>query len=97
MNKNNNNNRFEGHNTNDDQSQHAGIGRSLRDYLQSDWTTQSFCIIFFLNIGYFEIKSSVVQLLSKLHEMDIESPYLHLHEFEEVSIIINLKNISAEN
>lgn len=62
-NGNNNNNGFESHNTHDDHSQYGGIGRSLYDYLQPDQITQHSCIIFLLNIEYFEITYEAVQIL----------------------------------
>lgn len=80
----NNNNGFGCHNMNDDQNQCRGNERSLCDYLQQDKTIQPSYIIFPSNIGHFEIKSRVVQVLPKFHGMDKERLYLHFHEFEEI-------------
>lgn len=54
-------------------------------------TTWPSCIIFYLNIKHFEIKSGVIQLLPNFYTMDTKSRYMHLHEFEEVCATIIYK------
>lgn len=83
-------------NANDDQSQQGGNERSFCDHLQLNRRTQPSCIIFALNIGHFQIKLEVVQLLLKFNGMDKESPCLHFRGFEEAYATINLQNISVE-
>ena len=34
--------------------------------------------------SHFNFKPSIIQLLPSFHGLDIENPYLHLREFEEV-------------
>ena len=41
-------------------------------------------MVFPPNVGIFEIKPGVIQLLPKFHDLDSKSPYLHLKEFDEV-------------
>ena len=58
--------------------------RTLREYLQPTRTSTPSCMIFPTNMGHFELKPGIIQLLPKYHGLDSESPYLHLKEFEKI-------------
>jgi len=47
-------------------------------------TSAPSCIVFSPNASHFNFKSSIIQLLPSFHGLDLENPYLHLREFEEV-------------
>lgn len=72
---NNDKNELGDQNMDDDQSPHGGNGSSPCDHLKPNKAIQPSCIIFSLIIWHFEIKSEVVQLLSKLHGINKESPF----------------------
>jgi hypothetical protein len=42
------------------------------------------CIVFSPNASHFNFKPDIIQLLPSFHGLDLENPYLHLKEFEEV-------------
>ena len=69
---------------------------TLREYLQPTRTSTPSCMIFPTNVGHFDIKPGVIQLLPKFHGLDSESPYLHLKEFEEVCATLHTQNISDD-
>ncbi len=69
---------------------------TLRQYLQPARTSQPSCIIFPNNVGHFDIKPGVIQLLPKFHGLESESPYLHLKDFEELSITFRVPNVTED-
>ena len=52
------------------------------------------CIVFSPNASYFNFKPNIIQLLHILHGLELENPYLHLREFEEVCNTYNDLNFS---
>ena len=66
--------------------------RTLRDYLQSTRASTPSCIVFPNVVGNFEMKSGVIQVLPKFHELDFEIPYLHLKEFDELCATLQYNN-----
>jgi hypothetical protein len=52
------------------------------------------CIVFSLDASHFNFKSGIIQLLPSFHGLDLENPYLHLREFEEVCNTYNDSNCS---
>jgi len=44
--------------------------------------------------SHFNFKPSIIQLLPSFHGLDIENPYLHLREFEEICNTYNDLNCS---
>jgi len=58
--------------------------RTLRDHMNPTRTSAPSCIVFPLDTSHFNFKSDIIQLLSSFHDLDLENPYLHLREFEEV-------------
>ena len=51
-------------------------------------------IVFLPNASHFNFKRSIIQLLPSFHGLDLENPYLHLREFEEVYNTYNDLNCS---
>ena len=70
--------------------------RTLREYLQPTRTSTPSCMIFPTNMGNFDLKPGVIQLLPKFHGLDSESPYLHLKEFEEVCATLQNQTINDD-
>ena len=70
--------------------------RTLREYLQPTRTSTPSCMIFPTNMGNFDLKPGVIQLLPKFHGLDSESPYLHLKEFEEVCATLQTQTINDD-
>ena len=70
--------------------------RTLREYLQPVRTSTPSCMIFPTNMGHFELKPEIIQLLPKYHGLDSESPYLHLKEFEEVCATMHAPNVNHD-
>ena len=68
--------------------------RTLRDHMNPTRTSAPSCIVFPLDASYFNFKSNIIQLLPSFHGLELENPYLHLREFEEVSNIYNDLNCS---
>jgi len=52
------------------------------------------CIVFSPDASHFNFKSGIIQLLPSFHCLDLENPYLHLREFEEVCNTYNDLNCS---
>eukprot|EP00268_Persea_americana_P041107 TRINITY_DN4093_c0_g3_i1.p1 TRINITY_DN4093_c0_g3~~TRINITY_DN4093_c0_g3_i1.p1 ORF type:complete len:157 (+),score=5.03 TRINITY_DN4093_c0_g3_i1:792-1262(+) len=92
----NNNNDQNGRNDNDNNVEVNQRARSLREYLQPTRTTTPSCTVVPRNMGNFEIKPSVIQLLPKFHGLDSESAYSHLREFEEVCATLHFNNIGED-
>jgi len=57
---------------------------TLREYLHLVRQSTPLCIIFPFNQQAFNLKSSMIQLLSTFHGMDSENPYIHIKDVEEV-------------
>ncbi len=53
-------------------------------------------MVFPPNVGTFEIKPGVIQLLPKFHGLDSKSPYLHLKEFDEVCGTLHYAGVTEE-
>ena len=68
--------------------------RTFRDYMNPTRTSARSCIIFPPDDSYFNFKPDIIQLLPSFHGLDIENPYLHLREFEEVCNTYNNLNCS---
>jgi len=68
--------------------------RTLRDHMNPTRTSVPSCIVFHPDASYFNFKSGIIQLLPTSHDLDLEKPYLHLREFEEVCNIYNDLNCS---
>lgn len=73
-----------------------GFTKTLRDYLQPIRSSTPSCMVLPSNTGTFEIKHEVIQLLSKFHGLDSESPYLHLKEFDEVCATLHYANVNED-
>jgi hypothetical protein len=68
--------------------------RTLRDHMNLTRTNAPSCIIFPLDASHFNFKPDIIQLLPTFHGLDLENPYLHLREFEEVCNTYNDLNCS---
>ena len=68
--------------------------RTLRDYMNPIRTIARSCIFFPPDASHFNFKSDIIQLLPSFHGLDLENPYLHLREFEEVCNAYNDSNYS---
>jgi len=68
--------------------------RTLRDHMNPTRTSASSCIFFLLDASHFNFKPCIIQLLPSFHGLDLENPYLHLKEFEEVCNTYNDSNCS---
>jgi len=53
------------------------------------------CIVFSSDASHFNFKLDIIQLLPSFHGLDLENPYLHLREFEEVRNTYNDLNYST--
>jgi hypothetical protein len=58
--------------------------RTLRDHMNPTRTSAPLCIVFPPDASHFNFKPNIIQLLPTFHGLDLENPYLHLGEFEEV-------------
>jgi len=78
----------------DNQSLHNenNLVRTLRDYMNPTRTSARSCIVFPPDASHFNFKSGIIQLLPSFHGLDLENPYLHLRESEEVCNIYNNLN-----
>lgn len=56
--------------------------RCLHDYLQPTSQTTPLSMVMPAGAGQFEIKPGVIQLLPTFQDLDSESAYSHLREFE---------------
>ncbi|XP_022849858.1 uncharacterized protein LOC111371943 [Olea europaea var. sylvestris] len=61
----------------------------MRYYLQPPLNFAPSCFIFPLNANNFRFKSGMIPLLPNFHDLESESPYLHLKEFEKVCATFN--------
>jgi hypothetical protein len=68
--------------------------RILRDHMNPIKTSAPSCIVFPPDASHFNFKPSIIQLLPSFHGLDLENPYLHLREFEEVYNTYNDSNCS---
>ena len=68
--------------------------RTLRDYMNPTRTIVRSCIFFPPDASHFNFKSGIIQLLPSFHGLELENPYLHLREFEEVCNTYNDSNCS---
>jgi len=68
--------------------------RTLRDHMNPIRTSAPSCIVFPPDASHFNCKPDIIQLLSSFHGLDLENPYLHLREFEEVCNTYNDLNCS---
>ena len=57
-------------------------------------TSARSCIIFPPDASHFNFKPDIIQLLPTFHGLELENPYLHLREFEEVCNTYNDLNCS---
>jgi hypothetical protein len=58
--------------------------RTFRDHMNPTRTSAPSCIVFSFDASHFNFKPSIIQLLPTFHDLNLENPYLHLREFEEV-------------
>jgi hypothetical protein len=58
--------------------------RTLRDHMNPTRTSVPSCIVFPHDASHFNFKLDIFQLLLIFHSLELENPYLHLREFEEV-------------
>jgi hypothetical protein len=68
--------------------------RTLRDHMNPTRTSAPSCIVFSPDASHFNFKPCIIQLLPSFHGLDVENPYLHLTEFEEVCNTYNDLNCS---
>jgi len=68
--------------------------RTLRDHTNPTRTSVHSCIVFPPDASHFNFKPDIIQLLPSFHGLDVENPYLHLREFEEVCNTYNDSNCS---
>jgi len=68
--------------------------RTLRDHMNPTRTSAPSCIVFPPDASHFNFKPDIIQLLPSFHGLDVENPYLHLTEFEEVCNTYNDLNCS---
>jgi len=68
--------------------------RTLRDHMNPTRISEPSCIVFPSDASYFNFKPGIIQLLPSSHCLDLENPYLHLREFEEVCNTYNDSNCS---
>jgi len=68
--------------------------RTLKDYMNPTRTSARSCIIFPLDASHFNFKPGIIQFLLTFHGLELENPYLHLREFEEVCNTYNYLNCS---
>jgi hypothetical protein len=68
--------------------------RTPRDHMNPTRTSAPSCKVFRLAASHFNFKLDIIQLLPTFHGLDLENPYLHLREFEEVCNTYNDINCS---
>jgi len=71
--------------------------RTLKDYMNPTRTSARSCIIFPPDASHFNFKPDIIQLFPTFHGLELENPYLHLREFEEVCNTYNDLNCSMNN
>jgi hypothetical protein len=69
--------------------------KTFKDNMNSTRTSAPSCIVFSLDASHFNFKSNIIQLLSNLHDLDLENPYLHSRELKEICNIYNNLNCST--
>jgi hypothetical protein len=57
-------------------------------------TSAQSCIVFSPDASHFNFKPDIIQPLPSFHGLDLENPYLHFREFEEVCNTYNDLNCS---
>jgi len=67
---------------------------TLRDYMNPTRTIARSCIFFPPDASHFNFKPDIIQFLPSFLGLDLENPYLHLREFEEVCNAYNDSNCS---
>jgi hypothetical protein len=78
----------------DDENNENNRVRTLRDHMNPTRTSAPSCIVFPHDAFHFNFKPDIIQLLATFHGLDLENPYLHLREFEEVCNTYNDLNCS---
>jgi hypothetical protein len=68
--------------------------RTFKDHMNLTRTSAPSCIVFPPDASHFNFKPSIIQLLPTFHGLELENPYLHLREFEEVCNTYNDLNCS---
>jgi len=68
--------------------------RTLKDHMNPTRTSAPSCIVFPPDASHFNFKPCIIQLLPTFHGLELENPYLHLREFEEVCNTYNDLNYS---
>jgi len=68
--------------------------RTLKDHMNPARTSAPSCIVFPPDASHFNFKPCIIQLLPTFHGLELENPYLHLREFEEVCNTYNDLNYS---
>jgi hypothetical protein len=68
--------------------------KTLRDHMNPTRTSALSCIVFPPDASHFNFKPDIIQLLPSFHGFDLENPYLHFREFEEVCNTYNDLNCS---
>ena len=74
----------------DNQSLHNENNRVITfwDYMNLTRTNAPSYIVFPPDASHFNFKPDIIQILPSFHDLDLENPYLHLREFEEVWTLI---------
>ena len=71
--------------------------KPMKEYFTpSIYTTASCICIPSTNANYFEIKSSVIQLLPSFYGLTNDDPYKHVDEFLEVFFTVKIQNFSND-
>ena len=70
--------------------------RTMHEYLQPSGNSTPSCFIFPLNANNFKFKLGMISLLPNFHDLESESPYLHLKEFEEMCATFNDQTCTDE-
>ena len=70
--------------------------RTIREYLQPPCISTSSCFIFPLNTNNFRVRPGMIPLIPNFHGLELENPYLHLKEFEEVCVAFNDQGCNEE-
>ena len=70
--------------------------RTLREYMQPPLISTPSFLIFPSNTNNFIVKPCMISLIPNFHGLDLENPYLHLKEFEEVCATFNDQGYSEE-
>jgi len=68
--------------------------RTLRDHINPTRTSTPSYVVLPPDVSHFNFKPGIIQLLPTFHGLDLENPYFHLREFEEVYNTYNDLNCS---